>query len=110
MKVYVYCAALYCEDCGEAICEALTAEGKRPPEANDEGSFDSNDYPKGPTDEGESDTPSHCDACHEFLETDLTDEGREYAERLAREAFAKGQLDSISLTVWAPFYGFEVTL
>jgi len=34
-----------------------------------------NDFPKGPQDEDESDTPPHCEGCGCFLESDLTDEG-----------------------------------
>lgn len=88
MLVYIYQAALYCEECGEAICERLTAEGKAPEDPEDEGSYDSGGFPKGPTEEGESDSPSHCDACHSFLESELTDEGAdgvlESVERVLR--------------------------
>lgn len=75
MQVYIYQAALYCEECGEQICEELDAEGKRPADVENEASYDSDEYPKGPMDEGESDSPSFCDDCGCFLETSLTEYG-----------------------------------
>lgn len=74
-NVYIFQAALYCEDCGKAIC----ARTPKPPhlDPDDESSWDSDDYPKGPYSDGggEADTPQHCDACHEFLENPLTPDG-----------------------------------
>lgn len=109
MQVYVYQAALYCEPCGEAIRERLTKEGSAPADPDDETSFDSDEFPKGPCDEGESDTPSHCDACREFLESDLTADGETYVKEHVREAWIAGKTDadSVALEVWAPFYGIN---
>jgi len=75
MLVYVYAADLLCEDCGKKCREELTAEGKAPEDPDDEVSYDSDDFPKGPTEEGSSDSPSHCSDCGCFLETELTDVG-----------------------------------
>jgi len=75
MLVYIYQAALICEECGEKCREKLTEEGRAPEDPDDEASFDSDNFPKGPTEEGESDSPSHCDHCNVFLETRLTGEG-----------------------------------
>jgi hypothetical protein len=78
VMVYIYQAALLCEECGEKCREEITDEGKAPEDPEDEGSYDSDDFPKGPQEEGESDSPSHCDACQAFLESPLTDEGADY--------------------------------
>ena len=103
-QVYVYQAALLCEGCGEAERESLDAGGDGPEDPDDESTYDSDDYPKGPTEEGESDTPSHCDHCHVFLESDLTSEGVEYVRDAVQRARAAGRVESVALTEWAPFY------
>jgi hypothetical protein len=107
VNVYMYQAALYCEACGEPICERLTKEGNAPPEPDDESSFDSDDFPKGPFPEGESDNPQHCDACGVFLENDLTTEG--YASTLAmiEERLIKDGELSGATAEWSSFYGIE---
>jgi hypothetical protein len=78
MDVYMYRAALYCTDCGEAIRERLSA--RAPADQDDESSYDSDDYPKGPFPDGggEADCPQHCDSCNVFLENSLTSDGYEY--------------------------------
>lgn len=108
MLVYVYRAALYCEACGEKIRAELSAKGEAPPDPEDEYTYDSDDFPKGPTEEGESDSPSHCDACDLFLESDLTSEGRDYVRECVTMSVAEGRRDSIALTEWAPFYGIDL--
>jgi len=108
MLVYMYQASLYCESCGEKIRAELTAADKVPADPSDEYSYDSGDFPKGPERESESDSPSHCDRCDVFLETPLTSEGEEYVKDLMVFARQEGRNDAISLTVWAPFYGFTV--
>jgi len=45
---YVYQAAFLCEACGERMKFELDAEGLTPEEPDDESTYDSNDYPKGP--------------------------------------------------------------
>ena len=97
MLVYIYDADLLCEECGEAIRADLTAKGKAPGgpldpggDPDDETTYDSDDFPKGPTEEGESDYPSHCGACGCFLESTLTDEGRAYVIATVKRDRAKG--------------------
>lgn len=119
MLVYMYQASLYCTDCGESIREELTAAGKAPEDPSDEYSYDSDDFPKGPEEEGESDSPTHCEGCGEFLETRLTSEGEEYVKEAVRDARARFAKESegltpdeaddlrstfISLTDWEPYY------
>lgn len=60
--VYMFQADLYCEDCGRDIQDRLRKKGKVPEDENDEESFDSNYFPKGPFGDGggEADSPFHC--------------------------------------------------
>lgn len=128
MDAYVYQAALLCEDCGRLQRRTLNqiasdeafGDGYAGPrvsvaddlaealgfDPDDEGSYDSDEYPKGPYPEGggEADCPQHCDQCGEFLENALTGEGVEYVREAIDEARAAGRVDSPALTIWAEFY------
>ena len=102
MNAYMYQAALYCEDCGEAIREQLSKADPGKLQPSLEHTYDSDDYPKGPYIDGggESDWPQHCDSCGTFLENPLTSDGYEYvAEALARG----GEVAEL----WADYYGVE---
>jgi len=76
MRVYVYAADTYCEDCGDAIKATLST----PESPDDECTWDSSDYPKGPYDTArdEVDSPNHCGACGVFLNNPLTGAGEQY--------------------------------
>lgn len=94
--MYIYQADVYCNDCGEQIRIRLEDEGSDvcPENIEDESSYDSSDFPKGPyDDESESDTPQHCargkdclcattlsdgTKVGKFLENSLTDDGITY--------------------------------
>jgi hypothetical protein len=58
---------------------------KEPRDPDDESSYDSDDWPKGPYRHGggEADCPQHCGACGLFLENALTDDGDSYVRELA---------------------------
>jgi len=100
---YIYCADIYCSDCGEAIRQRLAAEGKAPADPADEWSYDSDDFPKVAGDDEESDTPEHC-ACREhcfnaieieggkvgLLFGELTCDGIDYVEEAIEEANLDG--------------------
>lgn len=103
MDVYIYQAALVCEDCGEKIKRQLDARGIK-----DTG--DSDAYPQGPYPDGggEADTAQHCDACHVFLENRLTNYGAEDVKERIAEAIKEGKYNPVSLGTWADFY--DVTL
>lgn len=109
MNVYIYRAALYCADCGEAIRARLTAEGKAPADPADEVTYDSEDFPKGPYENGggEADCAQHCDGCSAFLENPLTQDGREHVADAIREHFETGDGDARTLAQWAEHYGFS---
>jgi hypothetical protein len=57
---YIYCADIYCDDCGKEICRNIKAEGHAPEDVNDETTFDSDEYPKYCDDDAETDSPQHC--------------------------------------------------
>jgi hypothetical protein len=97
MNVYIYCADIYCEQCGIKIMADCIASGKYPDDIDDETSYDSDEFPKGPFENGggESDCPQHCGSGGDcvnaytpdgwfhrkvgmFLENDLTSDGIEY--------------------------------
>jgi hypothetical protein len=61
MNVFIYDCDLYCEQCGEAIRNVLDNEGSDI-DPDDEHSYDSGEYPKGPIPDGGgiADYPQHC--------------------------------------------------
>lgn len=95
--MYIFCADVYCDKCGEDIKARLLKEtGKSEEDYADERTYDSDEFPKGPyPDDAESDTPEHCGS-HEhcldptmigdfvaghFFENDLTTDGVEYVKQ-----------------------------
>lgn len=100
---YIYAADIYCDNCGEAIRQRLTAEGEAPADPADEWSYNSDDFPKVAGDNDESDTPEHC-ACGEnclnaveieggkvgLLFGELTSDGVDYVEEAIEEANLDG--------------------
>jgi hypothetical protein len=80
LNAFIYSAALLCESCGEAVRKDITDAGLAPANPNDESSYDSDEFPKGPYPDGggEADTPQHCDHCEVFLENPLTGDGYAY--------------------------------
>lgn len=102
MNVYMYQAALYCESCGDTIREDLAGTPEEPEDPSDEDSYDSDEYPKGPFEDGggEADSPQHCDACGAFLENPLTDDGRAYVRDLLSRPGGNPDVRAL----WARFY------
>jgi len=110
MDAYMYQADLYCDDCGKAIREKLTREGKAPADPDNEHSYDSGKFPKGPYPDGggEADSPCHCANCSIFLENPLTHEGCEYVADLIVEHFASGRGSKEVIEEWIGFYGITI--
>lgn len=104
--VYMYQAALYCAECGEKIRADLDVIGHTPEDPDDETSYDSDDYPKGPFADGggEADSPQHCDACRVFLENPLTSGGETYVREAIDRAIETNRVDSVALIEWRSFY------
>ena len=102
MNVYIYQAALYCEDCGLDIRMRLDTTDKRPDDPEDEYTYDSDEYPKGPYPDGggESDSPAHCDSCQLFLENPLTSDGEQYV----RETVDENSKPLVQ--EWAQYYSY----
>lgn len=59
---FIYCADIWCEDCGNEIRRRLTRDGKAPADLTDEWSYDSDDFPKYVDEDEEADIPQHCAA------------------------------------------------
>lgn len=79
-SIFIYCADVYCEECGKKLCESIP----RPEHAGellngelDQRTYDSDEYPK-ECDNGESDCPAHCANCGEYLDSPLTSTGVDY--------------------------------
>jgi hypothetical protein len=102
MNAYIYCADIYCQQCGEQAKRALDGTGVK-----DNG--DSNRYPQGPYPDGggEADTPQHCGDCLEFLENPLTGDGYNYVADRFDEYRERGRGSKPTLEVWAEFYNGE---
>lgn len=124
---YIYAAEMYCDDCGKAICDSITAEGFAPADPGDEYSYDSGDYPKHVDGTSESDTPQHCasgsgcfnaiefakgPAIGAWLENDLTSDGGDYVIEAVREARDGLGCPDVS-ALWQGYYDyldFSITL
>lgn len=106
MDVFIFCADIYCEDCGNAFREAHKADG--PSHPNDESSYDSDDFPKGPYTDGggEADSPQHCGSCRIFLENPLTGDGADYVRDAFREHIETGRGAVDVLKEWRAFYDY----
>jgi hypothetical protein len=117
MQVYMFCAALLCEECG---VKARTAHRHSMPvdfDQDDESSYDSDNFPKGPYPDGggEADTPQHCDRCSVFLENPLTGDGYAYVREAVEnghDALASGGALRIVwrnpvVKQWSEFYGIK---
>lgn len=113
MDAYVYRATLYCGDCAKEIKAELfendLAFGEKAP--NDPIGVDSDDFPKGPYPDGggEADSPQYCDGCGEFLENDLTTDGREMVLDSVADWLAwGGNRDDPDIKSWIEFYDVEL--
>jgi len=96
---FIFCADIYCNDCGEAIRRRLTDDGKAPADPTDEWSYDSDEFPKCVDSDSEADSPQHCganDNCINaieieggkigFLFGELTSDGVTYVEETIEDA------------------------
>ena len=114
MKVYIYDAGIFCNECGEAIRKGLTISESAPADPDNERSYDSSNFPKGPYPDGggEADSPQHCGAGGEclnalelsdghkvgaWLENELTTDGVEYVKEVIRRGGEVAKL-------WAEYY------
>lgn len=112
MMVYMFQAALLCQGCGNAVIEDMKVlhPEKVPADAADESSYDSDQFPKGPYDNGggEADCPQHCDHCHVFLENPLTPDGIVYTADAVRRHEEDGDGNAEVIGEWKDYYGDEL--
>ncbi len=102
-NAYIYQAETYCEDCIRKTYRDLHARGIIPKNREDQSSYDSDFYPKGPFDDGggEADSFNHCRICELFLGNPLTDDGIKYTIGYL-QAFLDSQYnDPTALDQWA---------
>jgi hypothetical protein len=142
----IYAADIFCDDCADdirwRICRELwddkdTAECPDGcPVADfddideleeylrdfmDERNYDSDAYPKGCSDDEESDSPQHCgshgdcvnaevlsdgSSCGYFFGNSLTFDGDDYVREAVREDRLAGCNDSVACELWAPCYDY----
>lgn len=104
MDAYVFQAALICEDCSHAVQGTLPKPAHV--DMNDQSSYDSDDWPKGPYGDGggEADTPQHCDMCGVFLDNPLTGDGETYVRDAFREFVETGRGRPDVLGEWKARY------
>ena len=107
MEAYIYQAALLCEDCGKTTRRSIIEADKAPESPEDETTYDSDEFPKGPYTEGggEADCPQHCDQCGEFLENPLTADGYKYVKEAIQDAVFSPQGLNDTTRLWKDFYG-----
>lgn len=105
MNAFAYNDELLCEDCAEQVRTAIIAEGLEPIDSDDDSSYDSDEFPKGPQGDGggEADCPQHCGNCGLFLENPLTTDGVQYVKQ--KILAADGDPDV--LAEWAEFYNLK---
>jgi hypothetical protein len=116
MDFYIYAAEVYCPACAIDIMQRIRAEGFEPDDPDDESSYDSGEWPKGPFRDEESDSPQHCGSgadCLEpmeladgsrvgrFLEGPLTSHGESYVREMHRDR------PSEITRFWMEFYGLD---
>lgn len=105
MTTYVYQAALYCEDCGQAILNDPKVLADRSPRSSGYWEPTDSECAPQPVTSDEADCPQHCADCGEFLRNRLTSEGRRYVA----QALIDYTGDPDVLEEWADEYGFMDT-
>lgn len=112
--MYMYQAALWCDDCGAKKRDELTAEGKAPACLSDEEGYDSDDFPKyvGEASDSEADSVSMCDGCEELLGESLTSEGERGLRESAEEQLTR-KPEHVNVEYWRAVladYGYASVL
>jgi hypothetical protein len=110
MDAFIYNADIYCDSCGIDIRNNIQKDGKDPSNWNDESSYDSDDFPKGPIADGggEADSPQHCANCHCFLENPLTMDGTSSMFDMILE-FMNGQGGNREvINEWVDYYDVSI--
>ena len=98
IPAYVFQADLHCEKCTDIIKLESERDGYKPDDPDDEYTYDSDTWPKGPCCDMASDCPQHCGTCGLFLETPLTPDGEDYVLEQA--------IDGPILAEWREHYSY----
>lgn len=119
MDHYIYCADVYCQECGDDIKARIKREGGPREHSDPDESWpcdDSEEWPQGPYSNEESDSPQHCGSGPDclnpyvlkdgskvgaFLEEPLTLRGEEEVRRMHRDS------PSEITAMWMEFYGLH---
>jgi len=106
MDVYIFRGDIYSALAGEQCRQQLTDEGKAPADPDNESTYDSDDFPKGPYPNGggEADTPQHCARYGTFLENPLTEDGSAYVKSAFKAYAEDGRGDRATLALWQEAY------
>ena len=81
---YIYQAGIYCDFCGETICDELTIEGHAPDDFAGESTYDSDEYPKQISDDEESDSPQNCGNGKHCLKAEVLPSGRKIGKQMSQ--------------------------
>jgi hypothetical protein len=105
VKVYIYQADMWCEECGDRIRGENEAQGSVDPNSLE--AQDSDVYPQGPYESHfiEADTPRHCANCGLFLKVNLTPEGVQYVQDAVDRRKENGEGDPEVIEQWEEYYG-----
>ena len=129
----IYQADVWCDDCAEEIKDNIYAGRADEYDSleredwefavgfDDESLYDSDEYPKGCSDDEESDCPQHCAAgadcinaegCSDgerygyFFGNSLTSDGNDYVREAVREDLDSGRNDSPAVEIWMAHYDY----
>lgn len=125
MRVFIYCADIYCEDCGRQIRRDIK-ESTSPTDLDLIEREDSDSWPQGPYPDGggEADCPQHCGSHGEclnaitledgtkigaMLDNPLTIHGIEYVKEAIKENKESGRGNKEVLDLWVDHYGDELS-
>ena len=105
MDVYIYCADIYCADCGRSFQDRLRCEPELNTFIDGASNEDSDHWPQGPYGDGggEADSPQCCGACLTFLENPLTGDGYAYVREMAADRSSASSV----VREWLEFYNME---
>lgn len=97
----IYQADVYCDGCTEDIKTELKRDRKAPDPDDDEGSFDSDDYPKMVNHEDEhADSPQHCESHEECIFAIKLPYGKKIGAWLGSQLTGEG-IEYTADTIWS---------
>jgi len=112
----IYQADIWCDDCADAIRQAIQADNAAPTDPDDETGYDSDEYPKWASDDDESDAPTHCAGGSDCPNAETLPSGRKVGQLLGQlttdgeeYVLAAHQHQPSEITeLWLKFYEIDV--